>query len=188
MNKDVSVYSVYRFMDRLHSNYKEQIEQQTFQHTRKILNGQIGLVFYDLTTLYFEASEEDDLRIIGYSKDGKHQHPQIIIGLLVGQNGYPIGYEIFEGNKSETKTLLPVLERFQKKIGIEKPIIVADAALLSQSNIDALREKGYKFILGGRIKNEKEVIREKILALKIKEGDPKEIKHTNGRLIYCYPK
>jgi transposase len=143
LNINVSVYSVYRFMDELHSRLKEKIEEITFEHTKKILKGRIGVVFYDMTTLYFEASEEDDFRVTGYSKDGKHQHPQIIIGLLVGNNGYPIGYEIFEGNKSETKTLIPVLESFQKKFELEKPIVIADAALLSQKNIDSL--------VGGRV-------------------------------------
>lgn len=186
LNKDVSVYSIYRFMDRLHSRYKEQIEQQTFKHTRKILKGRIGIVFYDMTTIYFEASEEDELRIVGYSKDGKHQHPQIMIGLMVGENGYPIGYEIFEGNKSETKTLLPVLERLEKKFDIQKPIVVADASLLSQKNIDALKENGYEFILGGRIKNENQEVKKQILSLTVTEKEPKEIKHKNGRLIITY--
>ncbi|MCD4682859.1 MAG: IS1634 family transposase [Bacteroidales bacterium] len=158
LNMDVSVYSVYRFLDELNSKLKPTIEQISFEHTKKILKGKIGVVFYDMTTLYFEATEEDDYRIPGFSKDGKHQQPQIMIGLLVGSHGYPIGYQIFEGNTSETKTLIPILEVFQKKFGIDKPIIVADAAMLSQKNIDALRENKYEYILGGRIKNETEQI------------------------------
>jgi transposase len=139
-----------------------------------------------MTTLYFEASEEDELRIAGYSKDGKPQQPQIMIGLLVGENGYPIGYEIFEGNTSETKTLIPILESFQKKFALDKPIVVADAALLSQKNIDALNKEGYKFILGGRIKNESDLVKKRILDLNISEKHPKEIKYSNGRLIVTY--
>ena len=77
-----------------------------------------------------------------------------MIGLLVSSHGYPIGYQIFEGNTSETKTLIPILEAFQKRFDIDKPIIVADAALLSQKNINALRENKYEYILGGRLKNE----------------------------------
>lgn len=186
LNKDVSVYSVYRFMDKLHSRYKEAIEGQTFEHTRKILKGRIGAVFYDMTTLYFESSEEDELRIAGYSKDGKNQHPQIMIGLLVAESGYPLCYEIFEGNKAETKTLIPVLEKFSQRFKIEKPIVVADAALLSEKNIDHLTEAGYEFILGGRIKNENQQIKKKILTLKIRENQPKEIRHINGRLIVSF--
>ena len=151
LNLDVSVYSVYRFLDELDSNLKPEIEQISFEHTKKVLKGKIGVVFYDMTTLYFEASEEDDYRIPGFNKDGKHQQPQIMIGLLVGGGGFPIGYQIFEGNTSETKTLIPVLESFQEKFNMAKPIVVADAALLSKKNIDALRENGYEYILGGRL-------------------------------------
>ena len=186
LNKVVSVYSIYRFMDELQLSHKDQIEDITFQHTRKILKGRVGVVFYDMTTLYFEASEEDDLRIPGYSKDGKHQQPQIMIGLLVGENGYPIGYEIFEGNTAETKTLIPVLEKFQKKFNLGRPIVIADAALLSNKNIEALINEEYEFILGGRIKNKTDDIKQKILSLQISENYPKEIKCENGRLIISY--
>jgi transposase len=186
LNIDVSVYSVYRFLDDLNSNLKINIEQVVFEYTRKLLNGKIGVVFYDMTTLYFEASEEDDYRIPGFNKDGKHQQPQIIIGLLVSSHGYPIGYQIFEGNTSETKTLIPVLETFQERFDIEKPIIVADAALLSQKNIDALQKNKYEYILGARLKNETEDIKEKVLSLVVEEDMPKEIKSKNGRLIVSF--
>lgn len=90
--------SVYRFLDKLNDKLKGQVEQISFAHTLKVLTGNISVVFYDMTTLYFEASDEDDLRKTGFSKDGKHQNPQIFVGLLVGLGGYAIGYDIFEGN------------------------------------------------------------------------------------------
>jgi len=186
LNTDVSVYSIYRFLDELNTELKPLIEQTMFNYTRKLLKNKIGVVFYDMTTLYFEASEEDDYRIPGFNKDGKHQQPQIMIGLLVSNHGYPIGYQIFEGNTSETKTLIPVLEAFQKKFDIDKPIIVADAALLSQKNIDALQENHYEYILGGRLKNETEAIKSKIIKLDVEEGKPGELKSRNGRLIVSY--
>ena len=186
LNIDISVYSVYRFLDELSSDLKPDIEQITFEHTKKLLGGKIGVVFYDMTTLYFETSEEDDYRIPGFNKDGKHQQPQIIIGLLICGHGYPIGYQIFEGNTSETKTLIPVLETFQKKFAIDKPIIVADAALLSQKNIDALRKDGYEYIIGGRIKNETEEIKTKVIALGVEQDKPREMKTKNGRLIVSF--
>jgi transposase len=186
LNVDVSVYSVYRFLDELNANLKPTIEQISFEYSKSLLGGKIGVVFYDMTTLYFEASEEDDYRILGFSKDGKHQQPQIMIGLLVSGHGYPIGYQIFEGNTAETKTLIPVLEAFQSKFDIDKPIVVADAALLSQKNIDALRAKGYEYILGGRLKNETEEVKAKVIELKIEEGKPKELTTKNGRLIVSY--
>lgn len=182
----MSVYSIYRFLDELESGLKHRIEEITFEHTRKILQGKIGVVFYDMTTLYFEASEEDDFRITGFSKDGKHHQPQIMIGLLVSIQGYPIGYQIFKGNTSETKTLIPILELFQKKFNLDKPIIIADAALLSQKNLDAQKAGNYEYILGGRIKNECDTIKDKILSLQIEEGKPCELTSPNGRLIITY--
>lgn len=186
LSLNVSVYSIYRFLDEVDQNLKPSIERITFDYTRELLGGHIGVVFYDMTTLYFEASEPDDYRIPGFNKDGKHQHPQIMIGLLVSSHGYPIGYQIFEGNTSETKTLIPVLESFQQKFDIDKPIIVADAALLSQTNINALQQHGYQYILGGRVKNETEIIKRQIIALGIEEGEPREVKSKNGRLIVSY--
>ena len=165
---------------------KSTIEQISFEYSKTLLGGKIGVVFYDMTTLYFEASEEDDYRIPGFNKDGKHQQPQIMIGLLVSGHGYPIGYQIFEGNTSETKTLIPVLEVVQNKFDIDKPIVVADAALLSQKNIEALRVKGYEYILGGRLKNETEEIKGKVIKLNVEEGNPKELKTKNGRLIVSF--
>jgi len=186
LNINISVYTIYRFLDELNSKLKPDIEKISFEYTKGLLKGKVGVVFYDMTTLYFESSEEDDYRIPGFNKDGKHQQPQIMIGLLVSSHGYPIGYQIFEGNTSETKTLIPVLELFQEKFGINKPIIVADAALLSEKNIHALQDNGYKYILGARLKNETDEIKGQVLKLKVEEDKPKEIKNRHGRLIVSF--
>ncbi|WP_323823460.1 IS1634 family transposase [Algoriphagus sp. C2-6-M1] len=185
-NQEVSVYSIYRYMDKLHKEFKEKIEKTTFSHFAKILGGQIGLVFYDMTTLYFETPDEDDLRKIGYSKDGKHQHPQIKLGLLVGSEGYPLGYDIFEGNIYEGYTLIPVLESIQKKFSIGKPIVIADAGLLSNANINALIGNGYKFVLGGKVRNENNQIKEKILVLELTEDKPREVKKDGYTLVVSF--
>jgi len=186
LNIGVSVYTIYRFLDELNLKLKTSIEQTTFEYTKNLLRGNVGVVFYDMTTLYFEASEEDDYRIPGFNKDGKHQQPQIIIGLLVSSHGYPIGYQIFEGNTSETKTLIPILETFQAKFAINKPIIVADAALLSEKNIEALQNNEYRYILGARLRNESEQVKEKVLEMNVEENRSKEMKCKIGRLIVSY--
>lgn len=153
---------IYRFLDKLNKKYKETAERIAYEYTKKTLK-QISVVFYDMTTLYFESEDEDDLRKIGFSKDGKFQCPQIMIGLLVGQNGYPIGYDIFPGNTFEGHTLISAIQGMQKKYGFEKPIVVADAGLLSKDNIKKLKEEKYQFILGARIKNEARATKEEIL-------------------------
>ena len=132
----------------------EQIQKISLAHTLTILEDSLSVVFYDVTTLYFEAADEDELRKTGFSKDGKHQQPQIVLGLLVSAGGYPLDYNIFEGNKYEGDTMLPVLQYFEKKYTHSKLIVVADAGLLSNKNIQQLIQKQYEFILGARIKNE----------------------------------
>lgn len=168
--QDISADNIYYFLDKLNSKYKHKVEDISFAHTRNLLNGQIGVVFYDMTTIYFESSQPDELRMTGFSKDGKRQHPQIFLGLLVGKNGYPIGYDIFEGGIYEGHTLIPVLEKFERRFEFEKPIVVADAGLLSKENITALQNNGYGYILGARIKNEAQSIKKQIIAAQWKDG------------------
>lgn len=183
----VSADTIYRFLDKLNGQLKEQVEQIAFEHTKRVLGGAIGVVFYDMTTLYFEASDEDDLRIAGFSKDGKHQHPQIFLGLLVGTGGYAIGYDIFEGNTYEGHTLIPFLEKISVKFDLDKPVVVADAGLLSKDNIRALEAKGYEYILGARLKTESKKVKEQILCKEMSEGKIIRIqKDDKTRLIVSY--
>jgi transposase len=143
---------IYRYLDRLHKHEKEAIQGISYQHTQKILGGEIKIVFYDVTTIYFEAEREDDLRKNGFSKDGKHQNPQIVLGLLVSDGGYPLAYDIFEGNKYEGETMLPIIDSFKERYGFEQLTIVADAGLINHQNIEELSQRSYPYILGARIK------------------------------------
>ena len=181
--QEISADNIYYFMDKLNSRYKLQVEDISFAHTRELLHGRIGVVFYDMTTIYFESSQQDELRMTGFSKDGKHQHPQIFLGLLVGKNGYPIGYDIFEGGIYEGHTLIPVLEKFEKRFDFEKPIVVADAGLLSKENISALQDHGYGYILGARIKNESHDIKEKLLSEVWKDGHTVRLKKSKQQYL-----
>ncbi|MCG8306651.1 MAG: IS1634 family transposase [Cytophagales bacterium] len=183
---DWSEDQVYRYLDKLYTSQKELVQYISYEHTLKMLNNQISVVFYDVTTLYFEIDQEDDLRKTGFSKEGKHQNPQIVLGLLVSKNGYPLAYEIFEGNKFEGHTMLPVLEAFRKKYNLGQLVIIADSGLLSKSNIKDLQRMGYEFILGARIKNESDAIRKKILELKLEDGQSTAIKKDDLKLIISY--
>ena len=159
---DFKISSVYRFLDRFYKEHKDDVNKIIYEHSKEVL-GEIKIVFYDMTTLYFESEDEDDLRKIGFSKDGKFRNPQIMLGLLLGENGYPIGYDVFEGNKFEGHTLVPVIKKIEKKYKLPKPIIVADSGLLSKDNINNLVKEGYEYIIGARIKNETKDIQTKIL-------------------------
>lgn len=178
---------VYRYLDKLHKQQIQTVQQISYQHTLKIFESRLTVVFYDVTTLYFEAEEEDDFRKTGFSKDGKHQQPQIVLGLLVSAGGYPLDYEIFEGSKFEGHTMLPVAEAFKQKYKIEELVIVADAGLMSEKNISQLLENNYKFIIGARIKNERHATQEQILSLKLADKESAELNTEDGqRLIVSY--
>jgi len=178
---------VYRYLDKLHEEQIARVQQISYNHTVKILRADISIVFYDVTTLYFETEDEDDLRKTGFSKDGKHQQPQIVLGLLVSAGGYPLDYEIFEGNKFEGHTMLPVIEAFKKKHQLQHLIIVADAGLMTNKNIEQLLENKYQFIIGARIKNETHELQKQILSQSLKNGESISINKTdNMRLIISY--
>ncbi len=183
----LDIDAIYRFLDKLNNQLKQQAEQIAFAHTQKLLAGNITVVFYDMTTLYFEASDEDDLRKTGFSKDGKHQNPQIYLGLLVGLGGYAIGYDIFEGSIYEGHTLIPFLEKITVKFNLGKPIVVADAGLLSNDNIKALEEKNYEYIIGARLKNEPQKLKQKILSNSFEDGQMLTVnKGAHTRLIVAF--
>lgn len=182
-NKD----RIYRYMDKFDKTHKETAIAHTFEHTKKILNNQISIAFYDITTLYFEASDEDDLRKMGFSKDGKAQNPQILLGLLAGICGQPLAYEVFEGDKFEGHTLIPVVEAFKKKYNLPYLTIVADAGLLSSDNIAELIRLEYPFILGARLKNETDTLKQQILSHTYKDTPTVTIqKQDKIRLIINY--
>jgi transposase len=186
-NIKVPVHQIYRYLDKLYSQEKNRIQQISYEHTLKVLGGVISVVFYDVTTLYFQVDNEDEIRKRGFSKEGKHQNPQIVLGLLVSIDGYPLAFEIFEGNKFEGHTMLPILDDFKKTYNINNLVIVADSGLLSSQNISELLQKNYEFILGARIKNENQKIKDKILSLTLSNGQSKIIDKPQGlKLVISY--
>lgn len=183
---DIKIDAIYRFLDRLQSQHKALIEQIAFNHTKRSQGGVISAIFYDMTTLHFETEDEDDLRRTGFSKVGKHKHAQIYVGLLVGANGYPIGYDVFEGKTYEGHTLIPFLDAMSAKFDIGKPIVIADSGLLSAKNIQALEDKGYEYILGARLKSESSKLKEGILKYEWRDGDIRSFMKGTQRLVVSY--
>ena len=143
---------IYRTIPKLIS-WKADIEQQAYGVAKQLFKEQFYYVLYDVTTLYFESFKPDELRLQGFSKDNKSQQPQIVIGLLVTQAGFPLAYDVFAGNTFEGKTMLPVVESFISRHPDTKPIIVADAAMLDDDRLAELREKGISYIVGARLAN-----------------------------------
>lgn len=128
--------------------YRAQIASACFNNA--CATGDLSLVLYDVTTLYFEAEKEDDLRKVGYSKE-RRVDPQIVVGLLVDRQGFPLEIGCFEGNKAETLTIVPIVKAFQTRHQITDMVVVADAGMLSTSNLRDLDEAGLRFIVGSRV-------------------------------------
>ena len=127
--------------------YREAISQALFEHVTNTSG--LALCLYEVTTLYFEAEEEDDLRRVGYSKD-RRVDPQVIVGLLVDRRGFPLRIGCWEGSRAETTTIIPIVEAFQAAHGIEELVVVADAGMLSAANLTALDDARLRFIVGAR--------------------------------------
>ena len=185
-DEDVELHKIYRYLDKLHKTQQEKIQQISVEHTRRILGGKIGLVFYDVTTLYFETDENDELREKGWSKDGKHSQPQVVLGLLVSNDGYPLAYSLFNGSQYEGRTMIPVVEDFVKRFNLDDFVIVADSGLMNKTNIVLLESAGYKYIVGARIKNESDEIKQWILSQSKQDGSFCEIAKGEARLIVGY--
>lgn len=169
-DEDVDLNKIYRYLDRLHNTQQETVERISVEHTRKILGGKIGLMFYDVTTLYFETDHEDEFRERGFSKDGKHAQPQIVLGLLVSRDGYPLSYSLFNGSKYEGHTMLPIVEEFVARFDLDDFVVVADSGMMNNENMQQLDKSGYKYIVGARIKSESKAIKQKILSWEKKDG------------------
>lgn len=144
--------SVYRALGRMHG-HKDALERLAVGYAQEELKSGLNMVLYDVTTLYFESFQADELRKPGYSKDGKPQQPQIVLGLLVTTEGFPLGYEVFAGNTFEGHTMLPVVRAFMARHKVKDLAIVADAAMLVQDLLEELRGEGLSYIVGARLAN-----------------------------------
>ena len=119
----VSTRTLFRSLARAQERgYRESLSGALFEHVTA--SGGLALCLYDVTTLYFEAEREDDLRRVGYSKE-RRVDPQVIVGLLVDRHGFPLQVGCWEGNKAETTTIIPIAEAFQAAHGIAELVIVA---------------------------------------------------------------
>ena len=128
--------------------YRDQVAAACFAHATA--HGDLTLCLYDVTTLYFEAENEDELRKVGYSKE-RRVDPQVVVGLLVDRNGFPLEVGCFEGNKVESATIVPIVKQFQQRHRLADIVVVADAGMLSAANLKELDAADLRFIVGSRV-------------------------------------
>jgi len=168
---------------------KNRVEKQVLNFSENFYSFNYDILFYDVTTLYFETFEEDELRKNGFSKDNKSQQPQILVALMVTKEGFPISYEIFPGNTFEGKTFIPVIKKFIEKNAVKEFTVVADAAMISSENIKQLNKEGVNYIVGARLGNLTDQLTNQIFnAIKPEDGNIVRFKTDKGYLICSFSK
>ena len=168
---------------------KDLVEDTVVDFLKKCYQFNFELLFYDVTTLYFETFKADELRIPGFSKNNKSLQAQIVVALMVTPDGFPVGFEVFLGNTFEGNTIIPVVESFIKKRDIQKFTIVADAAMISNANIESFLAHNINYIVGARLGNITQDLFEQIQDnLKKEDGQTTRIRTDKGDLICSYSK
>jgi len=166
--KPIALQHLYRSLDRL-ADLKEQIQERIYNTGRDLFNQKLDVVFYDVTTFYFESEQETDgaLRQKGFSKDGKIGNTQVLMGLLIDKDKQPVAYQVYKGDLYEGHTFKDALEALKKRYQLDQIIVVADRGMLSKTNIHELTENhGYQYILGERLKTLPQHIQQPLLELK----------------------
>lgn len=168
---------------------KDIVESKVLNFAKINYSFNFDILFYDVTTLYFETFEEDELRKNGFSKDNKSQQPQILVALMVTKDGFPISYEIFPGNTFEGNTFIPVIKAFLNKNKVQEFTIVADAAMISTENINQLNKEKINYIVGARLGNVSEELINKVHEkINLVDGESIRIKTEKGFLISSFSK
>ena len=163
-NKELSVDQIYHLMDTL-VDLEDPIKLKVFKTTQKRLKDQpVDLLLFDVTTLYFESQESDELREIGYSKDHKIGEVQVVLALATTSNGSPIGYHLFPGNTAEVSTLLECIKKWREDFKITNTIVVADRAMLSEKNLTLMESEGLTYIVAAKLRALPNQLKQKILS------------------------
>lgn len=148
----IELQNIYRAMDIIEP-FNELFQKKAFEITCKHSLRPINCFFFDVTTLYFESIQQDEIRDFGFSKDQKNHSVQIVLALVVDEQGMPIAYEAFKGNLAETKTLIPVLKSLRKRFSITKVIVVCDRGLASLANVLALTKEGFQYVTATKLRS-----------------------------------
>lgn len=160
--RDIPLDRIYRMLDSLLLK-KDTVQQQVFSATQSLFAEQVNILFFDVTTLYFESIEEDELKTFGYSKDQKFHTTQVVLALATNFAGLPIGYRLFSENTAEVKTLLVCIEEWRRILPIGEVFLVADRAMMSEENLTELERAQIKYVIAAKLTKMAPLLREKIL-------------------------
>jgi len=178
---EVELHQIYRTLDYLHDN-QEQVKSIIYSQGRNLFNQKLDIVFYDVTTFYFDSSKEDGFREKGFGKDGKIGNTIITFGLLIDKNKQPVGYEVYRGKQYEGHTFVDALKRLKEKYQIDRVICVADTGMMNADNVEEVKQADYEYIFGERLRNIAKAKQDEILNISsyklLNVEDP-----SNGELI-----
>ena len=191
-NERVPLEKMYRMMDRLYPNL-QRVKDLVTQNTLSLFNQEVDVLFFDVTTLYFESFEEDDLRQFGFSKDLKFKETQVVLALVTNQEGHPLTYELFPGRTSEGSTLISVVQGLRKRFAVKKTVLVADKALFTDKNLQLMEEYGIQYVVSAKLKSLPKAKKEEVLSSDYKPqaivGEfqwIREFEHKQRRLLVSY--
>ena len=184
---------IYRLMDHI-SDCEGEIKQRIAFSTLSLFENKLNVLFFDVTTLYFESTRQDELRDFGFSKDCKFKEVQVVLSLITTDYGMPIGYELFPGNTFEGNTLIKTLKQVKVKYSVDNVTMVADRGMFSEKNLQALEEEGIQYVVGAKLKNMDKKTRDKILEERgvrpcVVSNElhwSKELEHKGRRLVISY--
>ena len=188
----VPLEKIYRMMDHV-ADRESDIKKQIAASTRSLFKEEVDVLFFDVTTLYFESFTADDLRNFGFSKDCKFKETQVVLALVATTHGLPITYKLFPGNTYEGGTLVEMIEALQKEYKVNNVLLVADRAMFNEKNLSKMDELGISYIVAAKLKTLSKSLKEDILGSDYKPGVirnelhwTKEFEHKSRRLIVGY--
>ena len=190
-NQKIPLEKMYRMMDRLYVNIGR-VKSIVAENTLSLFKQEVDILFFDVTTLYFESFTEDELRRFGFSKDCKFKETQVVLALVTNFQGHPLSYELFPGNTSEGKTLISAVERLKRHFTVRRSVLVADRAMFTEKNLEFMDKAGVEYIVAAKLKSFSKLKKEEILAQKpvleksSKENSFKIMEHNQRRLIVNY--
>jgi transposase len=188
----VPLEKIYTMMDHV-SDREDEIKQRIAATTQSLFNKKVDVLFFDVTTLYFESFAPDELRNFGFSKDCKFKETQVVLALVTTTNGLPITYKLFPGNTYEGGTLVEIVEELQAKYSINNILLVADRAMFNDENLSKMEELGITYIVAAKLKTLPKSLRSQILNSDYKGAVVRdefhwlqEFEHKSRRLVVGY--
>jgi len=175
--QEVEVQHLYRALDVLSEKAKD-LKKHTYRGIRELslFKPEVSVVYYDLTTLYFESEISDELKCFGYSKDNKGDKVQVVLGVVLDDEGMPLTYELYPGNTFEGSTVVEMVERLKTEYEVGRVVFVGDRGLVSKGALDELERLGCGYVLAARVKVLPDKVKEEIARVEGWEELTEELK------------